>query len=150
MGKLRNCMIAGGLAAALVPAVVAPAAAAPAASSTDTLRASADHVVAVRWVRVPRGILSGVATGSIPGGARLRTVYPPYPVGFEADPYFTPPAVVTVPPPIVFAPAFLYDVPPLWLPLGGGCFVPSDNVGQHGYYGSCAEALYRQWMSRPY
>jgi len=88
----------------------------------------------------------------------LRTVYPPYPIGFEADPYFTPPAVVVAPPPLVFAPPpllfapppFLYDMPPSWLPFGGGCFVPSDNVGQHGYYGSCAEALYRQWTSRPY
>jgi len=164
MGKLRNCggMIAGGLAAVL--ALIAPATAAPIAGSTDTLRASADRVVVpVRWVRVPRGILAGVATGSIPGGPRLRTVYPPYPLGFEADPYFTPPAVVTVPPPLVFAPApiafapppiafappFLYDIPPVWLPFGGGCFVPSDNVGQHGYFGSCAEAFYRQWTSRP-
>jgi len=149
MGKLRTCMIAGWLAAALASGVAAPAAAAPAASGTDTLRASADHV-AVRWVRVPRGILAGVATGSIPGGPRLRTVYPPYPIGFEADPYFTPPAVVVAPPPLLFAPPpFLYDMPPSWLPFGGGCFVPSDNVGQHGYYGSCAEAFYRQWTSRP-
>jgi hypothetical protein len=56
-----------------------------------------------------------------------------------------------VPPPIVFAPPpFLYDVAPIGLPLFGGCFVPSDFAGQHGYFGSCAEAWYRQWWSRPY
>jgi hypothetical protein len=121
------------------------------------------RVVKVRWrgVRVPPGILTGVPSGAIPGGARLVTYYPPYPVGFSADPYFTPPATITVPPPIVFAPPpFVYGGPPVGLPLYGGppvgvpfyggCFVQSDFAGQHGHYGSCGEALYRQWTSRPY
>ncbi len=110
-----------------------------------------------RGVHVPAGILAAVPTGAIPGGARLRTVYPPYPLGFAADPYFTPPAVVTVPPPIIFvpppvvvAPPFLYDGAPLGPPFGGGCFVPSDFAGLHGHYGSCAAAFHRQLTSRPY
>jgi hypothetical protein len=111
-----------------------------------------NRIVTMRWrrVRVPAGILAGVATGSIPGGARLRTYFPPYPVAFEADPYYSPPAVVVAPPPLVFVPPpFLYDIAPIWLPFDGGCFVPSDNVGLHGYFGSCAQAFYRQWTSRP-
>ena len=60
-----------------------------------------------------------------------------------------PPPIVFAPPPIWLAPPFPADFAPIGLPFGGGCFVPSDFAGQHGYYGSCAEALYRQWMSRP-
>ena len=153
MSILRNCtrILAGGLAALALG--VAPGLADPVASRTVAdPPAPANPVVKVRaGIRVPPGILAGVPTGGSPGGVRLRTVYPPYPVGFSADPYFSPPAVVTVPPPIVFAPPpFLYDAAPFGLPFYGGCFVPSDFAGQHGYYGSCAEALYRQWTSRPY
>ena len=149
----NRAMIAGGLAAALALGSGAPAVAEADVKGTDVFQASTAYVVvAPRWrrVRVPPGILAGVATGSIPGGARLRTYYPPYPVAFEADPYFSPPAVAVVPPPIVFTPPpLLYDVAPIWLPFDGGCFVPSDNVGLHGYYGSCADSFYQQWMSRP-
>jgi hypothetical protein len=154
MGKLRkrSRMFAGGAAAIVALGSAAPATADLVDGTAAVHRpAPAERIAKARQhgVRVPAGILAGVPTGASPGGVRLRTVFPPYPVGFEADPYFTPPAMVTVPPPIVFAPPFVYDIAPLWLPFGGGCFVPSDNVGQHGYYGSCAEAFYRQWMSRP-
>jgi hypothetical protein len=78
----------------------------------------------------------------------------PIPFGFAADPYYSPPAVAVMPPPIVFAPIlappFLYDVAPIAWPFDGGCFVQSDFASQHGYIGSCAESLYQQWMSRPY
>jgi hypothetical protein len=154
MGKSRNRsrIFAGGLAALLGLGSAAPASA-DLVGGTAVQRPAPDQRVAeVRrhGVRVPAGILAGVPSGASPGGVRLRTVYPPYPVGFAADPYFTPPAMVTVPPPIVFAPPpFFYDGAPIGLPFYGGCFVPSDNAGQHGYYGSCADAFYRQWMSRP-
>ncbi len=120
MGRSRNRsrILAGGLAA-----IVAIGGAAP-ASAGGVVQPPAPHqrVAKLRWhsVHVPPGIVAGVPTGASPGGVRLRTVYPPYPVGFAADPYFTPPAVVTVPPPIVFAPPpimvappFLYDIAPL-------------------------------------
>jgi hypothetical protein len=153
MSGNRSHIIAGGLAASLALASAASATATPVSGGPPIRGASApQHIVAPRWhgVRVPAGILAGVATGSIPGGARLRTYYPPYPVGFAAEPYFVPPAVVVAPPPIVFAPPpFLYDIAPIWLPFDGGCFVPSDNVGLHGYFGACAEAFYQQWTSRP-
>jgi hypothetical protein len=154
MGKSHNRsrILAGGLAALLGLGSAAPAGADLVGGTAVQRPASNQHVAGVRrhGVRVPPGILAGVPTGASPGGVRLRTYYPPYPVGFSADPYFTPPAVVTVPPPIVFAPPpFLYDVAPIGLPFYGGCFVQSDNAGQHGYYGSCADAFYRQWMSRP-
>ena len=157
MGRLRRRrgIFAGGLAAAALIGA-APARADLVGDVAVQRPAPAPHVARARWnaVRVPAGILAGVPTGAIPGGARLRTVYPPYPGGFSADPYFTPPAMVTVPPPILFAPppvvvAPFYDVAPVGPPFGGGCFVPSDNVGQHGHYGWCGEALYRQWTSRP-
>jgi hypothetical protein len=156
MGKSRNRsrIFAAGLAAIVTLGGAAPASADPVAGTAERRPASEpeQRVVKVwgRGVHVPAGILAGVPTGASPGGVRLRTVFPPYPVGFSADPYFTPPAVVTVPPPIVFAPPpFLYDIAPIGLPFYGGCFVPSDFAGQHGYYGSCADAFYRQWMSRP-
>jgi hypothetical protein len=142
----RGRIIAGGLAALALAG--ASATATPVSTGPAVLRPSAT----LRWhgVRVPAGILAGVATGSIPGGARLQTYFPPYPVAFAADPYYSPPAVVVAPPPIVFAPPpFLYDIAPIWLPFDGGCFVPSDNVGLHGYFGACADALYQQWTSRP-
>lgn len=174
----RGRIIAGALAASVALAGGEPATATPASTSLAERGAPvSNHIVTARsvparWqrVRVPAGIFGGVPTGSIPGGARLRTVYPPYPVGFSADPYFSPPAVVVAPPPLVFAPPplfapppplfapppfvsapppFLYDVAPIWLPFDGGCFVPSDNVGLHGYFGACADAFYQQWASRP-
>jgi hypothetical protein len=149
----RGRIIAGGLAVSLALAGSAPVTATPVSTSPAERGAPAlNRMVTMHWrgVRVPPGILAGVATGSIPGGPRLRTYFPPYPVAFEADPYYSPPAVAVVPPPIVFAPPpFLYDIAPPWLPFDGGCFVPSDNVGLHGYFGSCAEAFYRQWSSRP-
>ena len=144
----RRPIIAGGLAALVALASGASAIAAPVSTAPAVPHASAP--THWRGVRVPAGILAGVATGSIPGGARLQTYYPPYPVGFAADPYFSPPAVVVAPPPLVFAPPpFLYDIAPVWLPFDGGCFVPSDNVGLHGYFGACADAFYQQWTSRP-
>jgi hypothetical protein len=154
MGRSRNWsgIFAGWLAATVTLGCAAPASADPGGSTAKQRSAPDQRVAAVDWrsVRVPAGILAGVPTGASPGGVRLRTVFPPYPVGFSADPYFTPPAMVTVPPPIVFVPPpFLYDVAPIGLPFYGGCFVPSDNVGQHGYFGSCADAFYRQWTSRP-
>ena len=100
-------------------------------------------------MRVPRGILAGVPSGGSPGGVRLQTYFPPFPVGFAADPYYAPPAVAVVPPPLLFVPPLPYDVGPIDLPYDWGCFVPTDFAGQHGYVGSCAEAFYRQWMSRP-
>jgi hypothetical protein len=147
MGKSRNrsWIFVGGLAALLGLGSATPACA-------DLVGGAVRLPAPVhrQGVRVPAGILAGVPSGASPGGVRLRTVYPPYPVGFSADPYFTPPAMVTVPPPIVFAPPpFFYDGAPIGLPFYGGCFVPSDNAGQHGYYGSCADAVYRQWTSRP-
>jgi hypothetical protein len=145
----RSHIIAGGLAAALALASGASATATPVSTGPAMLRASApSHVAAPRWhgVRVPAGILAGVPTGSIPGGPRLRPSLAPFPVGFAADPYYSPPAAVVAPPPILYD---IYDTAPVWLPFDGGCFVPSDNVGQHGYFGSCAESFYRQWMSRP-
>jgi hypothetical protein len=149
----RGRIIAGGLAALLALASGVAATATPVSTDPAVFRAPVpNHYAATHWrgVRVPAGILAGVPTGSIPGGARLRTVYPPYPVAFSADPYFSPPAVVIAPPPIVFAPPpFLYDVAPIWLPFDGGCFVPSDNVGLHGYFGACADAFYQQRTSRP-
>src|SRR5438105_1436762 len=78
----RRRMIAGGLAASWALAGGVAATAAPVSTGPAVLRASApSHNVAMHWrgVRVPAGILAGVATGSIPGGARLRTYYPPYP-----------------------------------------------------------------------
>jgi hypothetical protein len=154
MGKSRNRsrIFAAGLAAMVTLGGAAPASADPVGGTAKQRLAPEQRVAEVRWrgVHVPAGILAGVPTGASPGGVRLRTVFPPYPVGFSADPYFTPPAMVTVPPPLVFAPPpFLYDVAPIGLPFYGGCFVPSDNAGQHGYYGSCADAFYRQWTSRP-
>ncbi len=165
----RTRIFAGVVAAAWALGSPVPGVASPDAPDTpdaQVIRAPAPPaVIKTHWrgVRVPPGILAGVPTGASPGGARLHTVYPPYPVGFEADPYFTPPAAITVPPPIVFAPLpiafapplvapppYLYDVAPVWPSFDGGCFVPSDFAGQHGYYGSCAESLYQQWMSRPY
>jgi hypothetical protein len=193
--KIPGCrIIVVGLAAMLAFAG-APASATPTSTSLAPRAAPrANHIVTARWqrIRVPAGILAGVPTGSIPGGARLVTVYPPYPIGFSADPYFSPPAVVVAPPPLVFAPPplafapapvafaqptfplapppfplapppfplapppfpfgpppFLSDVAPIWLPFDGGCFVPSDNVGLHGYFGACADAFYQQWASRP-
>ena len=160
MGKSRSrrrSLVAGVAAFAAIGAFTPASADTPAGPAVQQ-SAQDGRVGKVRWrgVRVPAGILAGVPTGAIPGGVRLRTVYPPYPFGFAADPYFTPPAVVTVPPPIVFvpppvvvAPPFLYDGVPLGLPFGGGCFVPSDNAGLHGHYGSCAAAFHRQWTSRP-
>jgi hypothetical protein len=154
MGKSRNRsrILAGGLAVIVAVGSAAPASADLVGGTAVQRPAPNPHVAEVRrhGVRVPAGILAGVPTGASPGGVRLRTYYPPYPVGFSADPYFAPPAVVTVPPPIVFAPPpFFYDAAPIGLPFYGGCFVPSDFGGQHGYYGSCADAFYRQWMSRP-
>ncbi len=155
MGKSHNRhrMIAGALAAIVALGSAAPARADVAGGTAVAQQAPDRRAAKPRWrgVHVPPGILAGVPTGASPGGARLRTVYPPYPVGFAADPYFTPPAVVTVPPPIVFAPPpFVYDGAPIGLPLYGGCFVPSDFAGQHGYFGACADAFYQQWTSRPY
>jgi hypothetical protein len=155
MGTSRNRsrIVAGGLAALIGLGIAAPASADLVDGTAVQQPAPDPRVTKARWhgVRVPAGILSGVPTGASPGGVRLRTVYPPYPIGFSADPYFTPPAVITAPPPIVFAPPpFFYGGAPVGLPFYGGCFVPSDFAGQHGYYGSCAEALYRQWMNRPY
>ena len=155
MSTFGNCsrMVAGGLAASLALASGLSASATPVSTSLAVREApTSNRSVTTHWrgVRVPAGILAGVATGSIPGGARLRTYYPPYPVAFAADPYFSPPAVVVAPPPLVFAPLpVLYDIAPVWLPFDGGCFVPSDNVGLHGYFGSCADAFYQQWTSRP-
>jgi hypothetical protein len=172
-------MIAGGLAASLavvsgVPAVAQPSTVPPAAqpstvppdaepitTSPAVLRLNARDAAdpspaALHWraVRVPPGILAGIPTGLSPTPPRLRSSLAPVPVGFTADPYYSPPAVAVVPPPIVvapfFAPPFLYDIAPIGWPFGGGCFVPSDFAGQHGYVGSCGEALYQQWMSRPY
>ena len=162
MSIWRRCIriFAGGLAAALALGGAAPAIA-DVGSDMAVVPLPRPRPVPVpvlkvrRGVRVPAGILAGVASGSVPGGARLRTLLAPFPVGFAADPYYSPPAVavvpppiVFVPPPVVFAPPFLYDIEPTswWF---DGCFVPSDFAGQHGYFGSCAEAFYRQWASRP-
>jgi hypothetical protein len=176
-------MIAGGLAALALAGAVPAVAQAPAAPEPPVLaepitapavvriaprdaadpRASAAAPVYWRSVRVPRGILAGVPTGASPTPPRLYPSPVPIPFGFAADPYYSPPAVAVVPPPILFAPFFAppYLAPPFpygfdpiaapiaW-PLDGGCFVQSDFAGQHGYIGSCAEALYQQWMSRPY
>jgi hypothetical protein len=156
MGKSRNRnrILAGGLAAVLGLGSAAPVRADPVGDTPVQRPAPDQRIAKVHWrgVHVPPGILAGVPTGASPGGVRLRTYYPPYPVGFAADPYFTPPAVVTVPPPIVFAPPpFLYDIAPIGLPFFGGCFGPSDVAGQPGYYGSCAQAWHRQqWWRRPY
>jgi hypothetical protein len=155
MGTSRNRSrsLAAGLAALLGLGGAVPARADLVGDPAVQPPAPEQRVVTVRrpGLRVPPGILAGVPSGASPGGVRLQTVYPPYPVGFSADPYFTPPALITVPPPIVFAPPpFFYGGPPVGLPFYGGCFVPSDFAGQHGYYGSCAESLYRQWWSRPY
>jgi len=174
MGTSRNLRrgLAAGLAAFVGLGGPAPARADLIDDTTVQQPAPEPRVVKVRWrgVRVPPGILAGVPSGASPGGVRLVTYYPPYPFGFSADPYFTPPATITVPPPIVFAPPpFFYGGPPVGLPFFGGppfglpffggppaglpffggCFVQSDSAGQHGYYGSCGEALYRQWTSRP-
>jgi hypothetical protein len=163
-------MPAGGLAvflalAGAVPAVAQPSDApvieGPITTRPAVLRLkprdSDDPATApVRWrsVRVPPGILAGIPTGASPTPPRLRPSPAPVPVGFAADPYYSPPAIAVVPPPIVvapwFAPPYLYDVAPIAWPFDGGCFVPSDFAGQHGYVGACGEALYRQWMSRPY
>jgi len=175
----RMRMIAGGLAASLalagaVPAIAqAPAVPEPPALSAPTTapavirvkpRDAADPgyraAASAQWrrVRVPPGILAGVPTGASPTPPRLYPSPVPIPIGFAADPYYSPPAVAVVPPPIVFAPffapPFLYDIGPIAAPIAwpfdGGCFVQSDFAGQHGYIGSCAESLYQQWMSRPY
>jgi hypothetical protein len=168
-------MIAGGLAAALAlagavpaiaqpttvpPPIVEPVTTAPAVlrlkprDSADPVQVQWRSPVLWRAVRVPPGILAGIPTGASPTPPRLRPSLAPVPVGFAADPYYSPPAVAVVPPPIVvapfFAPPFLYDIAPVAWPFDGGCFVPSDFAGQHGYLGSCAESLYQQWMSRPY
>ena len=155
MGKSRDrCRsLAAGAAVLAALSGAAPARADLVGGTAAQTPAPVERVVTVRrhGVRVPPGILAGVPSGGSPGGVRLRTVYPPYPAGFSADPYFVPPAVITVPPPIVFAPPpFFYGGPPIGLPFYGGCFVPSDFAGQHGYSGSCAEALYQQWTSRPF
>jgi hypothetical protein len=163
----RTRLIAGGLAAALALASAAPALAeppavapppvlsAPITTAPAVIRLRPRDAVApspVRWrrVRVPPGILAGVPTGASPTPPRLRPFPAPFPVGFMADPYYAPPAVAVVPPPIVVAPPFFYDIEPIAWPFDGGCFVPSDFAGQHGYVGSCAESLYQQWISRPY
>jgi hypothetical protein len=112
--------------------------------------AFADGVVKAhrQGVRVPFGILPGVPSGGSPNGG-VRLYVPPYAADVYADPYFSPLSVVVSPPPLVIVPPpFFYD-PFAWPYDAGGCFVQSDNTGQHGYYGSCAEAFYRQWMSRP-
>ena len=179
MRACGNCMrmIAGGLAASLalasaMPAVAEPSTVPPVAGPSTVppvvepitttpavLRLKPRDPVApaaVRWrgVRVPPGILVGVPTGASPTPPRLVRWLAPVPVGFTADPYYSPPAVAVVPPPIVVAPflppPFLYDIAPAAWPFDGGCFVQSDFAGQHGYIGSCAESLYQQWMSRPY
>jgi hypothetical protein len=175
----RLRMIAGGLAACLalasagsavaqpstVPPAPAPSTAPPVAEPVTTspavirlnqrdARDPSPRAQLWRAVWVPRGILVGIPTGASPTPPRLRPSLAPVPVGFTADPYYSPPAVAVVPPPIVvapyFAPPFLYDVGPIAWPFDGGCFVPTDFGGQHGYVGSCGESLYQQWMSRPY
>jgi len=119
ISRNRARILAGGLAAALALGDAAPAVADLDSNDTAVVPLPrAKPVVKVRrGVRVPAGILAGVPSGASPGGVRLWTVYPPYPVGFAADPYFTPPAVVTVPPPILVVPPPLYDVAPPWLPF---------------------------------
>jgi hypothetical protein len=154
----RIRMMVGGLAAALALASAVPAVAEPVPAGPAALRAEApDPVARLRWrpVRVPPGILAGIPTGASPTPPRLRAYLAPFPVGFAADPYYSPPAVAVVPPPIVFAPPFfappfLSGIAPIAWPFDGGCFVQSDFAGQHGYFGSCAESLYQQWVSRPY
>lgn len=170
----RIRMIVGGPAAALalagaVPAVAQPQEVAPPPALAQPITAPSvlrvaprDSAAPVRWaaqvhwrsVRVPPGILAGVPTGASPTPPRLYPSPVPIPFGFAADPYYSPPAVAVVPPPIVFAPffapPFLYNVDPIAWPFDVGCFVQSDFASQHGYIGSCAESLYQQWMSRPY
>src|SRR5690349_14944884 len=126
MSKLRNGgrIFAGGLVVALALGTAAPARADLGSNDTAAVPLPpAKPVVRVRrGVRVPAGILAGVPTGGSPGGVRLRTYFPPFPVGFAADPYYSPPAVVVVPPPILFAPPWPYDIAPVGLPFGWGCF----------------------------
>jgi len=109
-----------------MPAIEEPIITSPAVLRLKPRDAEDPASAPVHWrsVRVPPGILAGVPTGASPTPPRLRPWLAPFPVGFAADPYYSPPAVA--------------------------CFVPSDFAGQHGYLGSCAESLYQQWMSRPY
>ena len=156
IASIRSRIIAGGLAAWSVLGCGAPAHAAPALSSTAAVRAAlADDIVQVRWrgVHVPPGILAAVPSGGSPWGPPLRPHLLPYSPVYN-DPHFWPPPlpILVAPLPILFEPPFGYDWEPFawpaW-PFDGGCFVQSDHAGQHGYWGSCEEALYRQWTDRP-
>jgi hypothetical protein len=129
----RSRIIAGSLAASLALGSLGPV-------SADGVRQ--------QGVRVPPGIMAGVPSGGSPGPARVY-VSPPYVGSFYADPWFAGLPVVVAPPPILLPPPPDFDVEPLEPPFDDGCFVQSDNVGQHGYYGSCAESFYRQWTARP-
>jgi hypothetical protein len=160
MSMVRNrsrVVAAGGLAASLALGAMAPGTAALVVSSALVDRAAAaGHLVKPRGhVHVPAGILAGVPTGASPGGAPTQTYYPPFPVGFAADPYYSPPALVFAPPLVVRVPVVPADLPPpYWigselLPPYAVCFVPTDSAGQQGHYGSCAESYYRQFTNRP-
>ncbi len=154
--SIRSYIIAGGLAATVVLGSAAPGPAAPVLSSTAVVRAAlADDVVEVRWrrIHVPPGIFAGVPSGGSPWGRLPRPHLPPYWPVYN-DPHFWPPPlpILVAPLPILFEPPFGYGWEPFAWPawsFDGGCFVPTDHAGQHGYWGSCEEALYRQWTDRP-
>src|SRR5262245_784124 len=86
ISRNRARILAGGLAAALVfGAAPAVADLGPNDTAVVPLPRAKPVVKVRRGVRVPAGILAGVPSGASPGGVRLWTVYPPYPVGFAAD-----------------------------------------------------------------